>query len=312
MNRSVASLLTALALGAMALAPAAQAKPVFGVSVDARAVNGTVSATLPSGAHVKVTVTRQVPVGSTFDVLKGTVALTASDGKGHSYSGQFGQGQFQVLQSSAQGTATEIKLVGKACTKSSTDIGATTARRHHAPANRQLQIMAGGNFVVVGSDGTAIASGEARYSLVDECQGTQIIDQSGKVVDERKHAPEKTLKPGNSELDHCQPTDNPTFCQFLLSAPHQSVFSFGIAMANQQAPSFRVCWRTPGGKSICFTAALTQGTYQLGGLTCFVNDGKGTYPVRYFVAGRQVGITFQFKSIHPPEVFLGRDSCTST
>ncbi len=299
-------------IGASALAGA---KPVFTASVDARPVNGTVTVTLPGGTRARVRASRQVPVGSTFDVRKGTVEVTAADGKGATYSGQFGQGQFQVLQSTAQGGATEIKLVGTTCKKAAADMPqASVARpRHHAPAHRQLQVMAGGNFIVVGSAGSAIASGEARYSLVDACDGTHIVDQSGKVVAQRKHAPTRTLNPGETQIVSCQPgTANPTYCLLLLSSPRQSVFSFGVTLTQPRATAFRVCYVTPGRARKCFSGSLSQQTIQFGDLACFVNDGRGVYPVRFFVAGHQVGILLHFRATRPQQVFIGSDACHGT
>src|SRR4029077_20762264 len=98
--------------------------------------------------------------------------------------------------------------------------------RHRALVYRQLQVSAGGNFLVVGVDATAVASGQATYSLVDACGGTRIIDKSGRVVAQHKQAPARKLYPGQSDTDYCHPASSPTFCQFMIQSPRSSVFSF--------------------------------------------------------------------------------------
>ena len=295
--------------------------PVFASSVDVAPVSGKVFFTKPGGSETSLASARQVPVGTAFDVLHGTVRITAADGKGGTYTGTFGQGKFEVLQSNTGGGAAEIKLLGKACPKAGSArasslaqarrIRASAARgaRHRPRIFRQLQVNAGGNFLVVGANATAVASGQATYSLVDACNGTQIVDKSGRVVAQHKQAPAKKLKPGQSDTDYCHPASNPTFCQFMIQSPRNSVFSFGLSLTQPRATSFGVCYRTPAGKKKCFTGSLSQGHIQGGSLTCIVNDGPGTYPVHYSVAGKQIGITFRFKATQPKHVFLGRDAC---
>ena len=297
--------------------------PVFSRSVDAGPVTGKVFVTTPGGSRTQLTSERQVPVGTAFDVLHGTVRITAADGKGGTYMGTFGKGQFEILQTASGGGAAEIKLLGKACARPGSAqassavtagrIRASAARsaRHHPSIYRQLQVNAGGNFVVVGVDASAVASGQATYSLVDACNGTQIIDKSGQVVAQHRQAPAKKLKPGQSDTDYCHPASSPTYCQFMIQSPRNSVFSFGLSLTQPRATSFRVCYRTPAGKQKCFTGRLSQGSIQGGALTCIVNDGPGTYPVLYYVAGGQIGITFHFKATRPQQMFLGRDACRS-
>jgi hypothetical protein len=162
---------------------------------------------------------------------------------------------------------------------------------------------------VVGANASAVASGQAKYSLSDACNGTQIVDHSGKVVAEHKQAPPKKLSAGQIDTDYCRPASNPIYCMFMIQSPRTSVFSFGLGLAQPRATSYRLCYRTPAGKKKCFTGQLSQGSLQTGYLVCIVNDGPGTYPARFLVDGQQIGITLRFKATRPRQVFLGRDSC---
>lgn len=297
--------------------------PVFARSVDAGPVTGKVFVTTPGGSKALLTSEEQLPVQTVFDALHGTVQITAADGKGGTYTGTFGKGQFEILQDESGGGAAEIKLLGNPCARPGSAqaslagpagrIRASAARsaRHHPYVYRQLQVTAGGNFLVVGVDASAVASGQATYSLVDACDGTRIIDKSGDVVAQHRQAPAKKLKPGQSDTDYCHPASSPTYCQFMIQSPRNSVFSFGLDLTQPRATSFRVCYLTPDGKKKCFNAVLSQGSVQGGALTCIINDGPGTYPVRYFVAGGQIGVTLHFKATQPRKMFLGRDACRS-
>lgn len=313
-----------LAAASLALGATSAPGPVFASSVDVARVSGTVLVTAPGGTATALTVTRQIPVSSTVNADAGAVRVTAADASGGTYSGQFKEGSFQVLQSPAGGGVTEILLVGKCVNASAStaavsddpSAGAARRPRHKPTVYRELVISANGEFDVVGNDASAVASGQAQYSLVDQCNGTHIIAQTGQVTAQSRNTGSYTLKPHQSLIQHCQPSGPVAqHCTLLLSSPKSSVFSFGLYLKQGTASSFKVCYRTPKGATLCHTAPLAPLGAGLtdsdgGGLTCVVNDGPGVYPVRWLVDGHQVGTTLQFKATQPVDVLLGRDSCT--
>ena len=315
--------MSVLAAASLALGATSAPAPVFASSVDVARVSGRVQVTVPGGAATTLTASVQIPVGSTVNADAGAVRVTAADGSGGTYSGQFKQGSFQVLQSATGGGATEIRLVGKCVNASSATAAAAdgpsagTARPRHKPTvYRELVISANGEFDVVGADVSAVASGQAQYSLVDQCNGTHVIAQNGQVTAQSRNTGSYTLKPHQSLIQHCQPSGPiAQHCTLLLSSPKSSVFSFGLYLKQGTASSFKVCYRTPKGATLCHTAPLAPlgaapTVSEGGGLTCIVNDGPGLYPVRWLVAGHQIGTTLQFKATQPIDVFLGRDSCS--
>jgi hypothetical protein len=241
--------------------------------------------------------------------------VTAADGKGGTYSGRFSGGSFVVLQSAAGGGATQIKVVGKCVKNAAADPPTATAARrprHKAPVFRQLQIQANGNFEVVGSDASAVASGQAVYTLTDQCDGTHIMAQSGHVNAEGTIQGTVSLHANQSVVDDCQPSAAvPTQCIILIGNPRKESFSFGLLLTNATASTFQVCYTTPRRHRICHTGPLgpPNSPAEAGGLACTVNDGPGEYAARWFVDGRQVGRTHRFKSTQRRDFVLGNDSC---
>jgi hypothetical protein len=293
---------------------------VFAQSVDVAPVKGKVVLTLPGQSPAPLAGPRRMPVGSTVAAPSATVRVTAADGKGGTYSGRFSDGSFQVVQSTTGGGATEIKLVGR-CVQStavSDTPTATTARpRHKAPVIRQLQVVANGEFEVVGNDASAhsVPGGTAQYSMTNACDGTQITAQTGRVQAQSQSTGAYTLKPNQSLTDDCEPKGPAAQrCLLLLARPQSQAFSFGLLLVRGAATSFQVCYVTPQHHRLCFTGPIgppdaTAGA-EAGGLTCRVNDGRGQYAVRWLVNGHQVGVTHHFMGTQPHDPVLGNDKCT--
>lgn len=308
--------IAAIVVAALSVAQTASAAPAptFAKSLDASPVAGTVRVTPPGGRARTLTGSVRVPVGSTFDVRQGTVRLTAATGKGGTYSGTFGKGRFEALQSSSRDGATVIRLLGKCAPSGAAPDEATAARsRHRAPVYRQLQVTAQGNFLVEGKDASAVASGgQAHYSLIDACDGTHIVDESGHVVAKHKQGTAKVLDPSDSEISYCFPSAaHFTYCEFSIASPKHSTFSFGVALMNFNARHYGVCYLTPSRSRMCFTGALPSGSSQSAGLFCTINDGPGVYPFRYSVDGRALGPKFHFRATMAAQSFLGEDNCTN-
>lgn len=316
----VPGMLVLAAAGALApvtLGAPAVVSPVFAQSVQVSPVKGRVTISLPREDPVALTAPRQVPVGTTVNAsaTSAAVRVTASDGMGGTYTGRFGDGAFVVLQSASGGGATEIKVVGKCVKNMGTDAPqATEARgpRHKVPLFRQLQVQANGRFDVVGSNASAVASGQAVYTLTDQCDGTHIMAQSGHVNAEGTIQGTIALHAHQSVVDDCQPsTATPAQCIIVIGRPQSESFAFGLLLVNGTASNFQLCYTTPRGHRICHTGPLgpPNSSAEGGSLACTVNDGPGEYAVRWLVNGRQVGVTHHFKGTQPRDFALGNDTC---
>jgi hypothetical protein len=165
--------------------------PVAGVAVNVSVVKGEVLVKLPAGASarqkgqgfVPLSQARQIPVGSTLDTRKGTVALTAAaNSSGKTQVGQFTAGLFQILQARAARPVARLKLSGgsfSSCGK----ITARSARRKKLSRKtiRQVRGDAKGNFRTEGRYAAATVRGTA-WTMSDRCDGTLTKVRRGVVV----------------------------------------------------------------------------------------------------------------------------------
>jgi|GEM_PF-2585611 len=296
-------------------APAALPPPVVGKTFQASRVSGTVYVTQPHGSKTALTGSEDVAVGSTFDVTKGSVKLTASNGKGGTYSGSFGAQagapspqEFRALQSATGSTTTEIKLItALSCSKQASDVS-----QRHRRYYRAITITAGKDFLVVGLSVSASSkTAVAHYTLVDQCDGTHISDNSGKVAARDKQGQtQPTLNPGESEITYCaSASGGRSYCLYLDSQPDVFVFSFGLGLINYgHASHWERCFKTPQGKNVCQTFALSSsGALQHGSRTCSLNYGAGKFPTRWLFKGQQIGPTETLVATQPydPQVAYG-------
>jgi len=84
--------------------------PVFGTSVEAVPVFGTVTFATPGNNSVPLTGAQQLPVGSTVDATNGQVRIIAVDPAGGTHSGVFFEGVFSVEQPVDEQGVVEIAL----------------------------------------------------------------------------------------------------------------------------------------------------------------------------------------------------------
>jgi len=319
---AVGAMTTVLALaGFTGSALATVSPPVAGKTFEATRVSGTVYVTQPHGSKTTLTGTEDVAVGSIFDVTKGSVQLTASNGKGGTYSGTFGAQkgapspqQFQALQSATGGAITEIKLItALGCTTKAADIS-----QRHRRYYRAITVAAGQGFLVLGLSASASSkSGVSHYTLDDECNGTHISDNGGKVLTKTKNGLTNTLIPGKSEISKCgAASGGRSYCLFLISDPSAITFTFGLGLINYaHASHWTLCFTAPGSKKVCQNGPLAKaagGTFQGGGMTCTINYGPASFPARWLFKSRQVGPSETFVATQPYRPFQAPGtSCTA-
>jgi hypothetical protein len=95
-------------------AATATVTPSLGKTLGVAAVQGTVTATSPSGAPLDLSAAKVVPTGTVIDTRAGTVELkTALDGKGATQTGHFWGGLFEVRQSATAHGMVALVLRGE-------------------------------------------------------------------------------------------------------------------------------------------------------------------------------------------------------
>ena len=164
---------------AMRIGPQAVPAPAIGKTTNAAVVKGKVLVKR-KGSHKFVTLgaTTQVPLGSTFDTSKGTVALDTSAGAGKPLQhGEFGGGQFTPRQSRKNPLVT-LSLTGGGLGKCNRRLPPGGAPKKRT---RTLFSHVKGHFRSRGRNAAASARG-TRWTMTDTCGGTLTIARSGTVV----------------------------------------------------------------------------------------------------------------------------------
>lgn len=170
--------------------------PVLGRSFNAQPVSGTVNFFLPAHTHLAEPLNQalSLPVGTIVDATHGTVRLTsATQTLGHSQSGDFGGGRFELLQDRRQHGLTELLLIDPAGLRASCP---ATTRRAQPAAKRLLpkadlallRATAKGRFETRGHYSSATVRGTS-WTTSDRCDGTFTSVRHGVVVvdDFRRH-----------------------------------------------------------------------------------------------------------------------------
>ena len=185
-----------------------------GVSVTVKRTMGVVTVELPH-RHAFVVLTRaaQLPVGTTINTTRGTVALTSAiDAKGATKTGRFTGGSFVVRQSPGAHPLTRLALSGgsfAACTGTGTvahTMKVTARMARPLPGNPRRVVRqlwgrdSGGRFTTIGRSASAAVRGTV-WLTQDRCDGTLIRVLRGHVVVfDRKHHRHVVIGPGHAYL----------------------------------------------------------------------------------------------------------------
>jgi hypothetical protein len=166
---------------ASAVGPVALAPPAIGRTANAAAVKGTVRVKLKGKrGFVPLAARTQVPVGSTFDTTKGTVALDTAAGAGKpAQHGTFNGGVFTVTQT-RKNPLTTLSMRGgglDACGRRVPSGGAAKRRKR----SRTLFSNVKGRFRSRGRNSAATVRG-TKWTMTDSCRGTLTTVRQGSVV----------------------------------------------------------------------------------------------------------------------------------
>jgi hypothetical protein len=195
------------------------AAPIIGKSAGVRPLKGTVKIKLPkgtsrseaqaiglpgaAGGFTKLSDAKQIPMGSTLDVSKGTVKLLSSASKNPGISkfqsGDFNGGQFRVTQTK-KNPLTQLSMSGGGFSTCKTRVpkGGSAARKHR----RRLFGNAHGRFRTRGRHSSATVRG-TKWTMTDTCSGTLTSVQRGVViVRDFTLKKNKTVKAGHRYFAH--------------------------------------------------------------------------------------------------------------
>jgi hypothetical protein len=174
-------------------AATATVTPSLGKTLGVAAVQGTVTATSPSGAPLDLSAAKVVPTGTVIDTRAGTVELkTALDGKGATQTGHFWGGLFEVRQSAtAHGMValvlrgedfSDCKSTNKAVARASI---AKTKHKGKSAKKKPARSLWGsddhGRFQTRGRGSVATVRG-TRWLTQDTCAGTLTRVAAGAVA----------------------------------------------------------------------------------------------------------------------------------
>src|SRR3954469_1602913 len=165
---------------AMAIGPVALSAPALGKTTNATVVKGKVRVKLKgSRKFVALDGGAQLPLGSTFDTTKGTLALDNSAGAGKPLQhGEFRGAMFTPRQTS-KNPLTTLSLSGGGLA----GCGGRVPRGGSAAAARRRSLFSNvkGHFRTRGRNSAATARG-TKWTMTDTCRGTLTSVRSGTVV----------------------------------------------------------------------------------------------------------------------------------
>jgi hypothetical protein len=168
---------------------------VLGKTLAVATVQGTVTATGPSGAAVDLGTARSVPTGTLIDTRAGTVELTtALNRNGATQTGHFWGGVFEVRQAAAGRGLTQLVLRGgdfsscKATNKAVARAAKTTKKKKGKPSRTLWGTDDHGRFQTRGRGSVATVRG-THWLTQDTCAGTltRVVSGAVAVRDLRRH-----------------------------------------------------------------------------------------------------------------------------
>jgi streptogramin lyase len=158
-----------------------QPQPVLGSSAGTQPTAGTVLVQQPSGAFVRLSGARTLPIGTVIDATHGTVRLiTAIDRRGRTQSVTIWGGVFALRQSEAEDGNTRIVLKG-ALPSCHRGRGARASSARSKVKSRKLWAADNhGKYSTYGANSVATVLG-TRWETIDSCAGTLTRVASGQV-----------------------------------------------------------------------------------------------------------------------------------
>ena len=163
--------------------PADGLRPTLGSSVVVHAVAGRVLIRRPgSGSFVRLATDTEVPLETEIDASHATIALTSALPSGHTQTGRFGGGRFQLRQ--GRRGYVDLYLRGRACPRSGRHAHVGSASAAYARRRRPNHLWGhdhGGRFRTHGRHSQATVRG-TRWLVADRCDGTLTLVTKGSVV----------------------------------------------------------------------------------------------------------------------------------
>jgi hypothetical protein len=283
-------------------------KPRLGANVVVAPLAGVVRVKpRGKGRYERLGRARRIPVGSIVDVERGRVDLITASGGGGKQSGVFDGGAFVITQENTPPGLTDLTLVGgraNPCAQGASPLRAGPRRSLSSRVIRRLRGRAHGRFRTRGRYSAATVRGTV-WLTEDTCDGTNTQDINGSVETATGTGQGFTLNPGQSAIFYCFPPGSafhtPDYCTAILSQPADGLFAFGLGIRGD-AQSYTVCVTTPSGAQTCgefgFSEPGPTGA-RISAVSCTQFEGPGTYVVRWFIAGQQVGPPLPFVATIP-------------
>jgi hypothetical protein len=183
---------------------------MLGRSADVQTVSGTVSVQLPgTNTFVPLSSLQSVPLGTIVDTTNGTVQLTsAADRRGHTQTGQFYGGAFQLAQrrvhsQQRRGASVELTVLRLTDATAAMECPAVGARATAARRRHRAQLWGrthGGSFAAETHDVVA-GRNDPTWLTEETCSGTLVKVTQGVVSVENLHTHRTVLvRAGHSLL----------------------------------------------------------------------------------------------------------------